>query len=406
MPPPIEAEAVPDEHDVSPSLMVDEIGGGVGGLCCLSLLRNALSCPDQLTAMISNYSTSYNAVNVGIVLPVLSYSLASKQPYSSPGLADSALFTSHAYYYEAVPTASSRRLDGNPNEETDGQESLVASSLLAGMILGQLAGGYLGDVLGRRNAMMLVMALQILGSLGSALLVSTENELPGLTTLEQLSVWRFVLGIGAGGVYPLAAVMSAEKKTDVERGDEDEGIAGDCPSRSDEDIGSFQRIALTFSTQGLGFITVPLLAYPMLEWRWNVDAIWRILLGAGALPGLAVLYMRLCSGKFRGFCKDKSEKSVAHPLEDGALHVQNDLDTRNGNEAGSDNEEQPNAPEDSAISTLFSDGTISDSNEDPEEQHENEMALVDNCHLEVDDSCAENDEAPSNLMIMEQPRGL
>ncbi|KAL9189566.1 hypothetical protein ACHAXT_009241 [Thalassiosira profunda] len=425
MPPPIEAEAVPDEHDVSPSLMADEIGGGVGGpqhRHCLSLLRNALSCPDQLTAMISNYSTSYNAVNVGIVLPVLSYSLASQQPYSSPGLADySALFTSHAYR----PTATSRRLDGNPNEETDGQESLVASSLLAGMILGQLAGGYLGDVVGRRNAMMLVLLMQIVGSLGSALLVSTQNELLGLTTLEQLSVWRFILGIGAGGVYPLAAVMSAENnKKDVERdapqsdrppigetewSDEDERIAGDCPTRSDEHIGSFQRIALTFSTQGLGFITVPLVAYPMLEWRWNVDVIWRMLLGAGALPGLVVMYMRLCAGKFGG-CKGKSEKALAHPLEDGALHVQNDLDTvDDGNEAGSDNEEMPSAPEgerSSAISTLFSDDTISDSNGDPAEQHENERALVDNCHLEVDDSCAENDEAPSNLIIMEQPRGL
>ena len=43
--------------------------------------------------------------------------------------------------------------------------------------------------------------LQIGGSLGSALLVSTEDGGGGgPTALEQLAIWRFILGIGAGGV--------------------------------------------------------------------------------------------------------------------------------------------------------------------------------------------------------------
>ena len=162
---------------------------------CSALLRAALRNPDQLTAMISNYSTSYNAVNVGIALPVLNYSVGGNhnrsseqpQPYSSPSSSDS-----DRYY---LP----ERALGGANE--DEQDSLVASSLMAGMIVGQLIGGVLGDVLGRRRAMMLVVMLQIGGSLGSALLVSTEDGGGGgPTALEQLAIWRFILGIGAGGV--------------------------------------------------------------------------------------------------------------------------------------------------------------------------------------------------------------
>ncbi|EED88919.1 phosphate transporter, partial [Thalassiosira pseudonana CCMP1335] len=144
------------------------------------------------------------------------------------------------------------------------------------MIVGQLIGGFLGDVLGRRNAMLMVMMLQIGGSLGSALLIHETSNYEGFSALEQLALWRFLLGIGAGGVYPLAAYLNYANEVE-----------------DNSTIQSFQRIALTFSTQGLGFITVPLLAYPMLELRWDVDLIWRLLLGVGAIPGFIVLYLRM-----------------------------------------------------------------------------------------------------------------
>ena len=65
------------------------------------------------------------------------------------------------------------------------------------MILGQLSGGAIGDALGRHLAMTIMMSLQIISSLGSACSF-------GLYTLQILSVWRFLLGIGAGGVYPVS----------------------------------------------------------------------------------------------------------------------------------------------------------------------------------------------------------
>lgn len=300
----------------------------IRGQSMTSLLYNAVHNPNQVMAMLSNYSTSYNVVNVGIALPVLNYYLRSSSlPSSSPAYERQSEYSSpelrslvHEYNIRDAND------DGNnDNDEQNQQNSLVASSLMAGMILGQLLGGILGDILGRKTAMILVMILQIGGSLGSAILVSTTTNIAdaddddgGLTALEQLAIWRFILGVGAGGVYPLAAVMSAETSTAKERQERNDVSAAaavavdtadyhgvveereDCEQNDNDTVSSFQRIALTFSTQGLGFITVPLLAYPMLELGVDTNIIWRVLLGMGALPGIVVLYLRLKDNCERG----------------------------------------------------------------------------------------------------------
>jgi PHS family inorganic phosphate transporter-like MFS transporter len=330
-----------------------------------SLLRSSLSNPDQLTAMLSNYSTSYNAVNVSIVLPLLKYSLS----------------TSHSIQFD---------------EE---QDSIVASSLLAGMIFGQLFGGYLGDAVGRRNAMMMVMTLQIGGSLGGAFLSVGESA------LEQLALWRFVLGMGAGGVYPLAAVMSAENCNDEE--DEmtcrsttnnetticrdakmgyeptlaEESLNDhDAKTTSDEEIRSFQRVALTFSMQGLGFITVPLLSYPMLALHWNIDLIWRLLLGLGAVPGLFVMYLRLFRQKEERKIIADSAKKEHRRSEIGSLELTQPTVEE---ESSSSAKEDAPASLQSTVSTLFNDMVEGDPSLHVDEDHQ--MALVDNSHLDDSD---------------------
>ena len=292
------------------------------GQSMTSLLYNAVHNPNQVMAMLSNYSTSYNVVNVGIALPVLNYYLRSSSPPSSSADERQSEYSSpelRSLVHEYDIRDANDDGSNNDNDEQNRQNSLVASSLMAGMILGQLLGGILGDILGRRTAMILVMILQIGGSLGSAILVSTTTNIAdadddddgGLTALEQLAIWRFILGVGAGGVYPLAAVMSAETSTAKERQERNDVSAAaavavdtadyhgvveereDCEQNDNDTVSSFQRIALTFSTQGLGFITVPLLAYPMLELGVDTNIIWRVLLGMGALPGIVVLYLRL-----------------------------------------------------------------------------------------------------------------
>ena len=173
----------------------------------------------QLCAMLSNFSTSYNVVNISLVLPILSQ------------------------VWEHSPTS----------EET----AAVASSLLAGMMVGQVFGGALGDsFLGRLGALRLVMAIQIVASIASSLVNSYEG----------LAAWRFLLGVGAGGVYPLAAVLSAELKDSW--------------------------VVLTFGTQGLGFGAVPVVALCLLYTVQSLSVVWRLLVACGAIPGLVLMMLQ------------------------------------------------------------------------------------------------------------------
>ena len=381
-----------DLEEVGNSMPVENEHDGI-----ITLLRNALNNPDQLTAMISNYSTSYNAVNVGIVLPILMYSIESSsskdEPYSTP--------------QDYVVSSIARRLDNNNNSEEgdDEEDSIVASSLLAGMILGQLIGGYLGDIIGRRPAMLIVMILQIAGSIGSAFFISKSDSV-----YQQLAIWRFILGVGAGGVYPLAAVMSAENKQDnLEEEyiiDEDNASqTNNTVNNSTDQVKSFQRIALTFSTQGLGFITVPLLAYPMLAVRMNIDVIWRLLLGLGAIPGIVVLYMRLCSKKKCSKGKDDTHiTTTLHESDNSGMateEVQANTQSEASLKAGS--LELPKTSDSilddgnlqSTISTLFNDLANTGADEDNIGDGDNELSLVENCHRANDannERCAENEE--------------
>jgi PHS family inorganic phosphate transporter-like MFS transporter len=80
-------------------------------------------------------------------------------------------------------------------------------------------------------------------------------------------------GIGCGGVYPLAATLSAES----------------CGRKEDR----ARNVALTFSMQGVGYLMVPVVAWTLIYiFGDNSDYAWRILLGIGSLPGLIVAILR------------------------------------------------------------------------------------------------------------------
>ena len=190
--------------------------------------------PAQIMAMISNFSTSYNVVNISLVLPMV------KSLY--PGTAE--------------------------------DQAACASSLLAGMMIGQVMGGALGDgPLGRLGALRFVMALQIVASLLSAATMESPHF------YAQLAGARLLLGIGAGGVYPLAAVLSAEQGAGgVER----------------TTLQQLRRVALTFSMQGVGFLAVPVVALSLLYTTKasQLDLVWRFILGLGSLPGLILIFFQ------------------------------------------------------------------------------------------------------------------
>jgi len=164
-------------------------------------------------------------------------------------------------------------------------------------------------------------------------------------------------------------------------------------------ISSFQRIALTFSTQGLGFISVPLLAYPLLELGCNADVLWRVLLGVGAIPGVVVLYLRLFSDNVRG-CKGNNGANDVDALErDESIPIDDDHDPvgSTNNSAPKMHDGAPSLPTTSNTingdghnilsSSLFSDASSSELNNGAIlDENDNELALVEHSYTSSDNS--------------------
>ena len=133
--------------------------------------------------------------------------------------------------------------------------------MLAAAFLGALVFGRFADQVGRKRVYWLVAAIMIVGALGSALLPS----------YWMLIAFRFVLGFGVGGDYPVSAVMVSEYANRKDRG---------------------KLVGMVFGTQALGLIVGPLIALSLLGSGAGDDLVWRILLGLGAVPAAAVIYLR------------------------------------------------------------------------------------------------------------------
>jgi PHS family inorganic phosphate transporter-like MFS transporter len=144
---------------------------------------------------------------------------------------------------------------------SSGKLALLNSTMLAAAFLGALVFGRFADVVGRKRVYWMVAAIMVVGALGSALAPS----------FWILIVFRFVLGFGVGGDYPVSAVMMSEYANRKDRG---------------------KLVGMVFGTQALGLIVGPLIALALIGGGASDDVVWRILLGLGALPAAAVLYLR------------------------------------------------------------------------------------------------------------------
>jgi MFS transporter, PHS family, inorganic phosphate transporter len=139
--------------------------------------------------------------------------------------------------------------------------AILNSTMLGAAFLGALIFGRYADKVGRKRVYWLVAVVMIAGALGSAFAQS----------FWMLIAFRFVLGCGVGGDYPVSAVMVSEYANRKDRG---------------------RLVGMVFGTQALGLIVGPLIALALLGSGTSQDTVWRILLGLGALPAGAVIYLR------------------------------------------------------------------------------------------------------------------
>jgi len=90
--------------------------------------------------------------------------------------------------------------------EPDWVKEFLHSAVFVGSVFGMLVMGYLGDAIGIRRALIATNSLVVMGALGSAFLSWGRPS----TVWLVITASRFVLGVGAGGNYPLTAAKASE----------------------------------------------------------------------------------------------------------------------------------------------------------------------------------------------------
>ncbi len=150
----------------------------------------------------------------------------------------------------------------------EGQIGLLASSALMGAAAGQLLFGWLGDRLGRRRVYGVTLSVMAIGAIGSAL----STPIGGLSTIGVLTIWRFVLGVGVGGDYPLSATIMSEYSNVQSRG---------------------RLVATVFAMQGFGLLAGAAASLAAVYLLPSLDISWRVILGLGAVPALLTIYYRI-----------------------------------------------------------------------------------------------------------------
>ena len=157
---------------------------------------------------------------------------------------------------------------------------------LCGTLAGQLFFGWLGDKMGRKRVYGMTLMLMVICSIASGLSLGRDAK----AVMSTLCFFRFWLGFGIGGDYPLSATIMSEYANKKTRG-------------------AF--IAAVFAMQGFGILAGGIFAIIMAAiFKTKFDApaygvdpvgstvpqadyLWRIIVMVGAIPAALTYYWRL-----------------------------------------------------------------------------------------------------------------
>jgi MFS transporter, PHS family, inorganic phosphate transporter len=139
--------------------------------------------------------------------------------------------------------------------------AIVGATALVSAAIGSAVFGRVADIFGRKY----IYGFEVL-VLGAGAIASAFSP-----NIWWLVAFRFILGLGIGGDYPVSATIASEFAGKKTRG---------------------LMISSVFAMQGIGLIVGPLLAIALLAAKMPQDLVWRVLLAAGAIPPLAVFWAR------------------------------------------------------------------------------------------------------------------
>lgn len=93
-----------------------------------------------------------------------------------------------------------------PGTIPSNSDTAIKVATSGGTVIGQLAFGFLADVVGRKRMYGLELIIIIFATLAQALSASS----PAVSIVGILIFWRVIMGIGIGGDYPLSSIITSE----------------------------------------------------------------------------------------------------------------------------------------------------------------------------------------------------
>ncbi|KAF9237651.1 major facilitator superfamily domain-containing protein [Melanogaster broomeanus] len=182
-----------------------------------------------------------------------------------------------------------KRIYGADAIDGHNYSTALTSVTFAGTIVGMLIFGWISDKIGRKFGMMTATGIVAFFSILSAASTGANHSLGGI----------FLMGIGIGAEYPCGTVSASEQT-------EQEGIAKNAQHR--------WLVLATNTMIDVGFVVgafVPLVLYWIFGDN-HLRAVWRLSLGLGLVPALAVFLWRLRMTEPESY-KKNAMKSVRIP---------------------------------------------------------------------------------------------
>ncbi|KAJ6474964.1 inorganic phosphate transporter [Mycena sanguinolenta] len=207
---------------------------------------------------------------------------------------------------------------GKPAKLNVNQDLGLKVASPVGTLVGQLLFGWLGDVVGRKRLYGIELMIIIIATFAQAVSAGAH----AVSIVGVLIVWRFIMGIGIGGDYPLSATITSEFSPVRVRGRMMTAVF------AAQGWGNFFAVLISF------IVTVAfkdkILADSDVNHLYSIDFMWRIVIGLGCVPGVFALYSRLTIPETPRFTMDiernvlQAADDIANTLSTGSFHYDPD----------------------------------------------------------------------------------